>query len=239
MIKEDELSYQPIIDVKNLSKSFSTGMVFHDINFHIQQQQRIALIGENGSGKTTLLKILAGIIKPTAGSVLFKTIDMHNMNLRKPFFGISIDESMLDNRMTVIDNLNLYCQLMDYFQYSEDIVNLMHQFQVAHVKNMKLNILSRGMQQRISLIRALLNQTNQDLLILDEPSKNLDVASKKILMEKVLQNANSTMIVATHDLDNISNWASHIYEIKNGNISMINYEKINYSTEKRPSISLD
>ena len=107
MIKEDELSYQPIIDVKNLSKSFSTGMVFHDINFHIQQQQRIALIGENGSGKTTLLKILAGIIKPTAGSVLFKTIDMHNMNLRKPFFGISIDESMLDNRMTVIDNLNL------------------------------------------------------------------------------------------------------------------------------------
>lgn len=220
MIKEDELSYQPIIDVKNLSKSFSTGMVFHDINFHIQQQQRIALIGENGSGKTTLLKILAGIIKPTAGSVLFKTIDMHNMNLRKPFFGISIDESMLDNRMTVIDNLNLYCQLMDYFQYSEDIVNLMHQFQVAHVKNMKLNILSRGMQQRISLIRALLNQTNQDLLILDEPSKNLDVASKKILMEKVLQNANSTMIVATHDLDNISNWASHIYEIKNGNISM-------------------
>ena len=142
------------------------------------------------------------------------------MNLRKPFFGISIDESMLDNRMTVIDNLNLYCQLMDYFQYSEDIVNLMHQFQVAHVKNMKLNILSRGMQQRISLIRALLNQTNQDLLILDEPSKNLDVASKKILMEKVLQNANSTMIVATHDLDNISNWASHIYEIKNGNISM-------------------
>jgi|TARA_B110000196_G_scaffold315235_1_gene324546 ABC-type multidrug transport system ATPase subunit len=220
LIKEDELSYQPIIDVKNLSKSFSTGMVFHDINFHIQQQQRIALIGENGSGKTTLLKILAGIIKPTAGSVLFKTIDMHNMNLRKPFFGISIDESMLDNRMTVIDNLNLYCQLMDYFQYSEDIVNLMHQFQVAHVKNMKLNILSRGMQQRISLIRALLNQTNQDLLILDEPSKNLDVASKKILMEKVLQNANSTMIVATHDLDNISNWASHIYEIKNGNISM-------------------
>ena len=220
MIKEDELSYQPIIDVKNLSKAFSTGMVFHDINFHIQQQQRIALIGENGSGKTTLLKILAGIIKPTAGSVLFKTIDMHNMNLRKPFFGISIDESMLDNRMTVIDNLNLYCQLMDYFQYSEDIVNLMHQFQVAHVKNMKLNILSRGMQQRISLIRALLNQTNQDLLILDEPSKNLDVASKKILMEKVLQNANSTMIVATHDLDNISNWASHIYEIKNGNISM-------------------
>ena len=220
MIKEDELSYQPIIDVKNLSKSFSTGMVFHDINFHIQQQQRIALIGENGSGKTTLLKILAGIIKPTAGSVLFKTIDMHNMNLRKPFFGISIDESMLDNRMTVIDNLNLYCQLMDYFQYSEDIVNLMHQFQVAHVKNMKLNILSRGMQQRISLIRALLNQTNQDLLILDEPSKNLDVASKKILMEKVLQNANSTMIVATHDVDNISNWASHIYEIKNGNISM-------------------
>jgi ABC-type multidrug transport system ATPase subunit len=218
LIKEDKLSHQPIIDVKNLSKSFSTGMVFKGINFHIQQQQRIALIGENGSGKTTLLKILAGIIKPTAGSVLFKTIDMHNMNLRKPFFGISIDEPMLDKRMTVIDNLNLYCKLMDYLQYSEDIGNLMHQFQVTHVKNIKLDVLSRGMQQRISLIRALLNQTNQDLLILDEPSKNLDVVSKKILMEKVLQNTDSTLIVATHDVDNISKWASHIYEIKDGNI---------------------
>ncbi|MDG1990729.1 MAG: ABC transporter ATP-binding protein [Dehalococcoidia bacterium] len=218
MIKEDILRHEHVINVKNLGKSFNTGMVFHDINFHIQQQQRIALIGENGSGKTTLLKILAGIIKPTEGSVFFNAIDMHNMNLRKPFFGISIDESMLDNRLTVIDNLNLYCQLMNYPQYSIDISNLMQQFQVTHVKNIQLSVLSKGIQQRISLIRALLNQTKQNLLILDEPSKNLDVKSKKILMEKVLQNTDSTLIVATHDVENIYKWASHIYELKHGNV---------------------
>ena len=144
--------------------------------------------------------------------------DMHDNNIEKPIIGICLDELMLDQRLTVFENLEFYSKLMSTNNPTSEINKLFEIFDCKNIIDAQINLLSSGMRQRINLIRALLNIKNQNLLLLDEPTKNLDYNSKNILAQNILCKQDYTIIVATHDIDNIASWASKIIEIKNNKI---------------------
>ncbi|MBR74146.1 MAG: hypothetical protein CL872_04340 [Dehalococcoidaceae bacterium] len=208
----------PILSVSNLTKSFGRQTILEDINFEIIAGEKIALIGENGTGKTTLIKLISGLLKPTSGIVKILDHDMHDNNIEKPIIGICLDELMLDQRLTVFENLEFYSKLMSTNNPTGEINKLFEIFDCKNIIDAQINLLSSGMRQRINLIRALLNIKNQNLLLLDEPTKNLDYNSKNILAQNILCKQDYTIIVATHDIDNIASWASKIIEIKNNKI---------------------
>ncbi len=208
----------PILSVSNLTKSFGRQTILEDINFEIIAGEKIALIGENGTGKTTLIKLISGLLKPTSGIVKILDHDMHDNNIEKPIIGICLDELMLDQRLTVFENLEFYSKLMSTNNPTGEINKLFEIFDCKKIIDAQINLLSSGMRQRINLIRALLNIKNQNLLLLDEPTKNLDYNSKNILAQNILCKQDYTIIVATHDIDNIASWASKIIEIKNNKI---------------------
>jgi len=210
----------PILITSNLNKNFGNQPVLENINFEVKKGEKIALIGENGTGKTTLIKIISGLLKPTSGIVQIDECDMHNNNIEKPAIGICIDELMLDQRLSVFENLEFYAKLMPIKNPTNEIGKLLEIFACNHIVNAQIDLLSSGMQQRINLIRSLLNIKEQKILLLDEPTKNLDHNSKKTLMNKIFCKDDLTIIVATHDIDNISSWASKIIEIKNNKIEI-------------------
>jgi len=101
-----------------------------------------------------------------------------------------------------------------------EINQMLEMFGCKNIVNAQIKLLSSGMRQRVSLIRALLNFKNHKLLLLDEPTKNLDYNSKNILTNEILCMKDSTIISATHDIDNINQWATKIIEIKNNLIKV-------------------
>ena len=209
-----------LINVSGLSKSFVGQNVLDNISFEIKQGDKVALIGNNGTGKTTLIKLIAGLITPNSGIVKINECNMHNNNIEKPILGICLDESMLDHRLTVIENLEFYSKLMSIKDPLNEINQMLEMFDCKNIVNAQIKLLSSGMRQRVSLIRALLNFKNHKLLLLDEPTKNLDYNSKNILTNEILCVKDSTIISATHDIDNINKWATKIIEIKNNLIKV-------------------
>jgi|TARA_B110000263_G_C15277632_1_gene496634 ABC-type multidrug transport system ATPase subunit len=216
------LNKNNIISINNLYKSFSGQNVLRDINFNIQSNEKLALIGSNGSGKTTLLKIISGILQPSSGTVFYDNINIHIPSSKKPSIGAAFNESMLDERMTVMENLQFYQSMISGDNDSTEISLLLKTFNIKNLNNVLIKNLSKGMKQRAVLIRALLNQENQSLLLLDEPSNNLDIDAKEILLKNVLQNTKKTIIAATHDIQNINRWATSVIELKNGRAILTN-----------------
>ena len=214
-----------LINVSGLSKSFAGQNVLDNISFEIKQGDKVALIGNNGTGKTTLIKLIAGLITPNSGIVKIDECNMHNSNIEKPILSICLDESMLDHRLTVIENLEFYSKLMSIKDPLNEINQMLEMFGCKNIVNAQIKLLSSGMRQRVSLIRALLNFKNHKLLLLDEPTKNLDYNSKNILTNEILCMKDSTIISATHDIDNINQWATKIIEIKNNLIKVEEIEK--------------
>ena len=152
----------PILSVSNLTKSFGRQTILEDINFEIIAGEKIALIGENGTGKTTLIKLISGLLKPTSGIVKILDHDMHDNNIEKPIIGICLDELMLDQRLTVFENLEFYSKLMSTNNPTGEIIKLFEIFDCKNIIDAQINLLSSGMRQRINLIRALLNIKNQN-----------------------------------------------------------------------------
>ena len=141
---------------------------------------------------------------------------------KKPSIGAAFNESMLDERMTVMENLQFYQSMISGDNDSTEISLLLKTFNIKNLNNVLIKNLSKGMKQRAVLIRALLNQENQSLLLLDEPSNNLDIDAKEILLKNVLQNTKKTIIAATHDIQNINRWATSVIELKNGRAILTN-----------------
>ncbi len=211
-----------IFSCNNISKSYSTGLLFKDIAFGMEKGERIGLIGKNGIGKSSLLKIIAGKENPDSGEIIFNndvTIEYLEQN---PNF---------DDNITVIDyvlkaNLKLYealndhqrlCNLLtkSYDEKIQLILNELTQFiennngwdyeNLAKTYLDKLGIedyyeivsnLSGGLKKRIALAKTML--TNPTLLILDEPTNHLDALSVQWLQD-TLMNSNKSLLFVTHD----------------------------------------
>jgi len=200
------------LNCKNLSKSFvinnETLDVLIDINLEIEESEKIAISGKSGAGKSTLLHIMAGLDKPTNGSVVYNGNDLSNISLNKLSkirllnFGFVYQFHYLLEDLTIEENISIPAMLNG--TYNNDMKNqiheIMHNLNIIDRKDHLPWKLSGGEKQRAAIARALTNKPK--FLFLDEPTGNLDRDNASIIQDLIIDISNKygvALITATHD----------------------------------------
>lgn len=202
------------INFENVIFSYHSNPVLTDVNLSIQKLDYVSIVGPNGGGKTTLLQLMLGLLKPDSGkiSVLGQSPDRFRSK-----FGYMPQSMQFDLHfpMTVCDVVLMGC-LTNYSmgRYSKEdreaAFQSMQELSVADLSEKLFSELSGGQRQRVLLARALVGQP--EILLLDEPSANIDIRMEEILFG-ILQELNQrmTIVLVSHDLSFVSKAVTSVY----------------------------
>jgi heme exporter protein A len=190
-----------VIRARGLGKRFGDKRVFEGIDLDLDRGDFLLVTGPNGSGKTTLLRLCAGLAVPTAGSL--------DVTAPRESIGFAGHDPLVYRELTAIENLDLYGRLYRVPERRERIGMLLERFGLWQVRNERAGSFSRGMQQRLSLSRALLHEPS--LLVLDEPYSGLDDAGADLLDREFAElRSGATFVVSTHDPARVQPLASSL-----------------------------
>lgn len=200
-----------VIETRDLFKHYYdneiTTEVLRGINLCIETGEFVSIVGPSGSGKTTLLYVLSGLEAKTKGSIkLFgKEIEEYSdkelSNLKQNKIGFIFQFYNLLPNLTVYDDI-LLAQVLANNQNNERIEELLHYVGLANYRDYYPNQLSGGMQQRVAITRALVNDPM--VIFADEPTGNLDIKNSLAIMElfqKLNQELHKTIVLVTHNED--------------------------------------
>ena len=198
--------------------------VIKGINFSINQNERLAIVGKSGSGKTSLLMLIAGLEKPTLGSIKFQNQELTTYSedqltdFRKKNIGIVFQSFYLIPSYTALENvalsLEINFQKNALVQAEEILTDLGLKDRLYHFPNQ----LSGGEQQRVAIARAIINKP--ELTLADEPTGNLDEENSKVIADllfNVSQKYQKSLCLVTHDLE-LANKCDRLMKIDNGTI---------------------
>ncbi len=247
-----------LIDLQNIYKQYDTKIILKDINFTIQEGQRIAILGQNGQGKSTLMKIITADVKEDSGiRSISKSIKIEMLDQKVQFKeNLSVRDAILSQLTSLQDAkkqyddlliklasnyedkelLNKQSELVSYLDYHNawDLDNMiervLQEFALKEYEHKNVNILSGGEQRRVALAGLILKKP--DILLLDEPTNHLDVYMVEFLEELLLKNK-FTLIFISHDRYFINNIASSIVEISNGNLRKFHGGYTSYLEQKQ------
>ena len=215
-----------ILKIEKISKIYGKGnaevIALNDISFEVEEGEFIAITGPSGSGKSTLLHTIAGLEKPSSGTVYFYDKDIYKMNkkdltiLRRQKIGIIYQFYNLIPTLTVEENILLPIELDRKKVDKEKLENILKFLNLENRKKHLPNELSGGQQQKVAIGRALM--INPTIILADEPTGNLDTKSSSEIIQ-LLQKANKeykqTIIMITHNLE-IAKLADRIIHIEDG-----------------------
>ena len=198
--------------------------VIKGISFTINQNERLAIVGKSGSGKTSLLMLMAGLEKPTSGSIKFQDeeLTLNNedqlTNFRKKNIGIVFQSFYLIPSYTALENvalsLEINFQKNALIQAEEILTDLGLKDRLHHFPSQ----LSGGEQQRVAIARAIINKP--ELILADEPTGNLDEENSQIIADllfNVSQKYKKSLCLVTHDLE-LAKKCDRLIKIDNGTI---------------------
>ncbi len=208
------------LQIQNLTKFYKNQKTpaLNKINLNIEKNDIYGIIGPNGAGKTTLLRIISGVLNQTSGDVLLNNKKRKN-NFKLKFGYIPQDISLYDE-MTIIENIYFFGKLykLSLKDIKQKSIELLQKFSICDIKNKKIKILSGGTKRRVNLIVALLH--NPEFIVLDEPTVGIDVQSKKIIIDFLIElnKQGTTIIYTSHLLEEAQKLCNKIAIIKNGKI---------------------
>jgi heme exporter protein A len=180
----------PLVRARGLGKRYGDKRVLGSLDFEIETNGFMLVTGPNGSGKTTLLRLCAGLAVPTTGEL--------EVRAPRETIGFAGHEPLVYRELTAIENLDLYGRLYRIPERRERIGMLLERFGLWQARNERAGSFSRGMQQRLSLCRALLHEP--ELLVLDEPYSGLDDEGGELLDRELAElRPAATFLVSTHD----------------------------------------
>ena len=208
------------IEVINLSKSYKTKKAVNNINFKINENEIVGLLGPNGCGKTTTIGMILGLLKPTSGQVLIngKNIEnnkisiLHKMNFISPYIE-------LPKKLTVKQNLIVYGKLYNIKNLNERINFLSEKLRLGDLLDKITGELSSGQKNRVSLAKALINDPT--VLLLDEPTAALDPETADFIrtfLEKYKEEKKISVLLASHNMDEVKRLCNSVMMMKDGNI---------------------
>lgn len=205
--------------IEHISKQFKDLTAVDDISLHITPGIW-GLLGANGAGKTTLMKMIAGIMKPASGQILYDGIPIYELKERyRDVFGYLPQEFGFYPEFTVKDYLE-YIAVPKGLKERDNkrrINELLERLTLSHVKNKKIAKLSGGMKRRVGIAQALLNEP--EVLILDEPTSGLDPGERvrfRNLLSEFAQNR--IVLISTHIVSDVEYIATQNAVIKDGKL---------------------
>ncbi len=213
-----------ILDVSNVKFAYNGKEVLNEITFHLVRGEMIAVIGINGSGKTTLLKCLSGILTPTSGSVRFDGADTIRMDRQQRARRIGyVPQRYVEADITVYDAVllgrrpHMRWSVTDRdLQVAEDVIRSLH---LESLALRPLSNLSGGELQKVIIGRALAQEP--ELLLLDEPTSNLDLKNQIEVMNMlnvISRERRLSTIVAMHDINTALRFADRLLMLKDGHV---------------------
>jgi len=168
--------------VSQLCKYFSSTLLFRDISFELGPGEVLGITGWNGSGKSTLLRIIAGLVRPSAGQVEMSYKEQPiSKESRRRFLGMVAPALALYDELTALENMEFFCRVRGVSYNRRNCLQIMERVGLAEEAHKMCRNYSSGMKQRLKLAQALLHEPL--LLLLDEPGCNLDSKGMRIVEE--------------------------------------------------------
>tara|TARA_Y100000591_G_scaffold302266_1_gene297193 strand:+ start:204 stop:932 length:729 start_codon:yes stop_codon:yes gene_type:complete len=209
---------QNSIEVINLTKSYKTKQAVRNINFKINENEMVGLLGPNGCGKTTTIGMILGLLKPTSGEVLIngKNIEknkislLHKMNFISPYIE-------LPKKLKVKQNLIVYGKLYNIKNLDERIDYLSSKLRLINLLDKITGELSSGQKNRVSLAKALINSPS--VLLLDEPTASLDPETGdfvRTFLENYKKENKISVLLASHNMNEVKRLCSSVLMMKDG-----------------------
>ena len=208
------------IEVINLSKKYKSKVAVSNINFKINENEIVGLLGPNGCGKTTTIGMILGLLKPTSGQILINGMDieknkislLHKMNFISPYIE-------LPKKLTVKQNLIVYGKLYNVHNLNEQIDYLSNKLRLNKLLDSVTGELSSGQKNRVSLAKALIN--NPAVLLLDEPTASLDPETGdfvRTFLENYKKENKISVLLASHNMDEVKRLCGSVLMMKGGTI---------------------
>ena len=206
------------IQVINLSKSYGLKKAVKKINFTVNENEIIGLLGPNGCGKTTTIAMILGLLKPSSGQVLINGMDienhrislLHKMNFISPYIE-------LPKKLTVKQNLIVYGKLYSVKNLDERINFLANKLRLEKILNNITGELSSGQKNRVSLAKALINDPT--VLLLDEPTASLDPETGdfvRTFLENYKKEKKISVLLASHNMSEVKRLCNSVLMMKDG-----------------------
>lgn len=214
------------VSFRNVSVSYRTvkgepKKIYEQLNLDLHKGEKIALIGSNGAGKSTMMKLMTGLVKPNEGEIYIKNLAVHETKPEKLSKYVSMVYQNPED-MFIKDSIEAdiayAMQVRDVEDWKEKTDELLERFRLTNLKDRDGRLLSGGQMRRASL--AIGVALRPEILLLDEPTANLDIATRKEIMKtlKDMEDITDTVMIATHDMQLVSEWAERIIVLYQGHV---------------------
>jgi ABC-2 type transport system ATP-binding protein len=210
-----------MIETAGLTKQFDDFVAVNSVDLSVREGEVLALLGPNGAGKTTTVRMLAAILKPTAGWARVAGYDtVRDARLVRQTIGLLTEFPGLYLRMRGLEYLDFFGQLQGLApaQRMERSEQLLKRFELWEACNQRTGEYSKGMRQKLALVRAMLH--NPQVLFLDEPTSAMDPHSARLVRDAIveLRRDRRTIVLCTHNLNEAEQLADRIAIIRRGRI---------------------
>ncbi len=206
------------IEVINLSKKYNDKEAVTNINFKIEENEIVGLLGPNGCGKTTTIGMILGLLKPSSGEVLINGMNieknkislLHRMNFISPYIE-------LPKKLKVRQNLIVYGKLYNIQNLNDRIDLLANKLRLKDLLDKITGELSSGQKNRVSLAKALINDPT--VLLLDEPTASLDPETGDFIrtfLEEYKKEKKISVLLASHNMEEVKRLCSSVLMMKDG-----------------------
>ena len=233
----------PIVEAADLTRNFGSRKAVAGVSFSLAPGDCLAVFGPNGAGKTTLLRLLAGLLKPSSGNARLAGIPLPGGALARSRVGLISHHTMLYEALTARENVSFAARLYGIRDSAGRVDDSLGRMAMLERADAPVRLLSRGMQQRVSIARAMVH--SPQVVLADEPYNGLDDSGARSLtvLLRELRSSGTAIIIVTHNLAEGLSLASHAAVMQRGRFvrydSTERLDASSYATTYRAAVASD